>query len=144
MTEARTARPTLATVISIYEIILFAFAAFGFITVLALHAFHSGLAVNMPMLQTAGSILSGLFSLAGGVYLWQMRQAAGRMLAGKVVLDFILFIVTLMQPSALPATRIMAMAIGLLFLILNAVIAWYAYKVTSPAAAQMPSTGISA
>jgi hypothetical protein len=144
VTEARIARPPLATVISIYEIVLFAFAAFGFVIAFVLHASHSAFTVNAPMLQTAGSALSALFSLAGGVYLWLMRQAAYRMLAGKVVVDFILFILTLLQPSAPPITRIMAMAINLLLIVLNAAIAWYAYKVTSPAAAQGSSTEVSA
>jgi len=130
MTEARLARPTLATVISIYEIILFAFAAFGYVTLLALHATHAGLTAHITMLQTVGGILSALFSLAGGIYLWLMQRAGAKMLAGKVVIDIIVYILILTQPATVPAAHAVGLVTGLLGLILNAAIAWYAYKVT--------------
>jgi len=132
MTQVRAARPTLATVISIYEIILFAIAVFGYVSMLVLRAAHPEL-IHATLLQTAGTPLSALLSLAGGVLLWQMRSTAATLLGLKAVLGVIMFVVMLTQPAlaAMPTARTIGLVTGVLSIILNVAIAWYAYKVTS-------------
>ena len=139
MTEARAARPILATVISIYEIIIFVFAVIGIIAMLALRTAHPELSANANLMQICGGTLSAFFGLAGGIYLWQMRQAAGRMLAGKVVLDIIVFVLLLSQPASMPGHKT-ALITGLLGILVNAAIAWYAYKVTCPTVDPTPAS----
>jgi len=152
LTDDRRARPRLATVICIYEAasVLLGVASYCILTYS--HSIHPSVAdYSAPLLQSVVIWLRYVLALTAAIALWQMRRAAFYLLAGRVAIALVLFLVSL-----LPATPLISMQheylmsttevggmihiISATFLIFHACIAWYVYHITSP---QSPSRGVS-
>ncbi|HEY1742697.1 MAG TPA: hypothetical protein VGG18_05990 [Granulicella sp.] len=144
MTDDRRVRPRLATVICIYEAASVLLGVVSYCILIYSHRIHPSIAdYYTPLLQTVVIWLRYVLALAGAVALWQMRRAAFYLLAGRVVIALVLFLVSL-----LPATPLISMQheylmsttevggmihiVSATFLIFHACIAWYVYHITSP------------
>jgi hypothetical protein len=150
---APSARPTLVTIIAIWLVIVFCFGVFG----LASAAFLSSLRPDMPHIQTAQlalTVLSLLLALAGANTHRIKKPVSWQIIAGRVVVDVIALVLTLVHPAALSAAvannpqaaAISSMAkttgliTGVVMLAVNIAIALCARNVTTKTAAVVEST----
>jgi hypothetical protein len=129
LTEARPARPLLATVISLWEASLVVLAIAARFLRIYLRGLHGHLQHPFPPLDTAPlhyAVTAVIYALAlaSAITLWQMRRSAFYLLATRAVLFFAGFLHTLLR------TRLSL--ISLANLILSSAIAWYVYDITKP------------
>ena len=143
MTDDRRVRPRLATVICIYEAASVLLGVVSYCMLTYSHRIHPSVAdYSTPLLQSVVIWLRYVLALAGAIALWQMRRAAFFLLAGRVAIALVLFLVSL-----LPATPLISMQheypmstievggmihiASAAFLIFHTCIAWYVYNITS-------------
>ena len=147
MPEVARPRPALAIVICIYEALIVLFGLLGF----AMRAVTRGLstsaaAVPTSALTTALSLLGILLALGIAITLWQMSRNAFYLAAARFGLDLLGFIYLLVHPIAIPtvnqaagqpqlpmhAIAAAAIVVEVIFLAINAGIAFYTHYVTRP------------
>jgi hypothetical protein len=146
LTDDRRVRPRLATVICIYEGASVLLGVVSYCILTYSHRIHPSVAdYSTPLLQSVVIWLRYVLALAAAIALWQMRRAAFYLLAGRVAIALVLFLVSLL-PSTPPtpahseymmSTTVVGGMIHIVsaaFLILHACIAWYVYNITSPKA----------
>lgn len=147
MPELTRPRPALAIVICIYEALIVVFGLFGF----AMRAVTRGIsataaAVPTSALTTALSLLGILLALGIAVTLWQMSRNAFYLAATRFGLDLLGFAYLIIHPIAIPtvnqaagqphlpmhAFAAAAIVVEVIFLAINAGIAFYAHYATRP------------
>jgi hypothetical protein len=147
MPELVRPRPALAIVICIYEALIVLFGLFGFaMRAVARGMTTSAAAVPTSVLTTALSVLGLLLALGIAVTLWQMSRNAFYLAAARFGLDLLGFVYLLIHPITLPtvnqaagqpqlpmhAIAAAAIVVEVIFLAINAGIAFYAHYVTKP------------
>ena len=150
MTDDRRARPRLATVICIYEgaSVVLGVLSFCLLTFAARGINPSIAYYSTPLLQSVVMWVRYALALGAAIALWQMRRSAFYLLAGRVAIALILFLVSLLHSTPTiptPSTNLFTpaimhgviRAISAVFLLLHAGVAWYVYNITSP---QLPSS----
>ena len=147
MPELARPRPALAIVICIWEALIVVFGLLGF----AMRAVTRGMstsaaAVPTSLLATVLSVLGILLALGIAVTLWQMSRNAFYLAATRFGLDLLGFVYLLIHPITIPnvnqaagqpqlpmhAIAAAAIVIEVIFLIVNAGIAFYTHYVTKP------------
>jgi hypothetical protein len=147
MPELPRPRPALAIVICIYEALIVVFGLLGF-AMRAVTRSLSTAAAALPTsaLTTALSLLGILLALGIAVTLWQMSRNAFYLAAARFGLDLIGFVYLVVHPIAIPtlnktagqpqlpmhAIAAAAIVVEVIFLAINAGIAFYAHYVTRP------------
>jgi hypothetical protein len=149
LTEARPARPVLATVIALWEvfIVVVAIAARVAIRVLrhahqqAHQAAHTSTRItpSSPS-HAAGLILGYALAIGAAIALWQMHRSAFVFLTARFVVELALFIMALLHPAKTLDSLIplFVFAVDIFALALNAAIVWYAYHITTPRSIAAP------
>jgi hypothetical protein len=157
-------RTPLATAICIYEIVILllgllpvALQWLNHYILATSHATHPSIPHHAtPLLQTASAWLIRVLAVAGAIMLWRMHRSAFYLLASRFVLSLILFVTVWLQAPhllsslALPHAQLARLmifgevirGIGIFFLILNALIAWVVYRITSFRNLSLPSPEI--
>jgi hypothetical protein len=140
-TTVRAPRPILATVISVWEVLIVVLAVVSRVAIRLLHRSHQSIHRSTPAvlsspLHMALVVLAAVLGIAGAIALWQMRRVAFILLAARFTVELAMFIATLVHPS-ITRTRdslipVFAFAISITALVLNAAIAWYTFYVTTP------------
>jgi hypothetical protein len=161
MTESRPTRPPLATIICIYEVCIAAFAVANPFLVRLLIAHNASMARRphpSPVftLQSELGWLHSALAVAAAVALWQMRRSAFVLFLGRFVLGLFLSLSRLprflqltahtraLRPPGSDASAILTLILWIIYAItvallaLNAVFAWYAYRITAPKASSPP------
>lgn len=137
MTEARLKRPILATIICVFELLIFVIQVIG--AFLPRYAFGMQDVASGPSALLLSSIgwLSCILAAVAAVTLWQMRRAAFVVLTTRFALGLIWFVVSQLgaAPALRGAPRGSVYLFGILSLAISASIAWYAHDITSPKAA---------
>jgi hypothetical protein len=99
---------------------------------------------STPLLQSVVLWLRYALALAAAIALWQMRRSAFYLLAGRVAIALVLFLVSLLHSvppfsehiayPVLPTPLMHALirTISASFLAFHVCIAWYVYNITSP------------
>jgi hypothetical protein len=147
MPELARPRPPLAIVVCIYEALIVVFGLFGF----AMRAVTKGIsssaaAVPTSAMNTALSLLGILLALGIAITLWQMSRNAFYLAAARFGLDLLGFVYLLIHPVVIPtmnqaagqpqlpmhAIAAAAIVFEVIFLAINAGIAFYTHYVTKP------------
>jgi hypothetical protein len=147
MPELTRPRPAFAIVICIYEALIVIFGLFGFAMRAAVHSVRSSpSSIPTSALATALSVLGWLLALGIVITLWQMSRNAFYLAAARFGLDLLGLVYLLIHPIPIPAMNqapgqphISAHAIigaaivfDLIFVAINAGIAFYTHYVTKP------------
>lgn len=147
MNEHRQARPRLATIISIY-LIVEALVPLPIIWIYLFGWFHSldegrqSAIIFASMLHRSPlSWVGCALAIVGGIILWQMRRLAFFILATRLGLSLVSsiirlpFLIALFRRTPHGITDSVMWTISLMIgaqWIVNALIVWYAYRITSP------------
>lgn len=152
MTEPRAARPPLATVVCIYEVIV-AFVSLPIAWIYLFGFFHSAPLHHSILPQTMLQWVSCVLAIAGAIALWQMRRAAFFLLATRFALSLLTLLIRLPREVAfssrlrasLPPAVTDSIVLRVEYLsiiaqwIIGALILWYVYKITKPEVLHPPT-----
>jgi len=146
MPELTRPRPALAIVICVYEALIVVFGVFGFAMRAVVHSMRTSAAPQTSALTTALSLLGLLLALGIAITLWQMHRSAFYLAATRFGLDLLGFVYLLIHPITIPTVNQAAgqpqlpmhaiaaatIVVEVIFLAINAGIAFYAHYVTKP------------
>ena len=145
MIQNRPARPTIATVICVFEVVAAFLAALAHTPRRFLHipGMSGNALYHVSLLHLAVIALGYGLGVAGAYFLWNMDRTSFLFFAARVVFSVTLFTIQLPnilrrwpEPGEFARVELhyfAVLGISVFALIVNALIAWYAFEVTKPA-----------